>query len=86
MWRNLSKSLLLLSLAVVLCCGVYPLALWAIGQAFFPFQANGSLLKGPDGQPWRNWADKARCHKRKVVKGSCFLRKAAAGGGSPAPP
>jgi len=51
MWRNLSKSLLLLSLAVVLCCGVYPLALWAIGQAFFPFQANGSLLKGPDGQP-----------------------------------
>ena len=23
---------------------------WGIGQVFFPFQANGSLLKGPDGR------------------------------------
>ena len=38
---------------------------------------------GPDGHPWRNGADKVRCHKFKVAKGSCFLRKAAAGGGSP---
>ena len=22
---------------------------WVIGQVFFPFQANGSLVKGPDG-------------------------------------
>lgn len=51
MWRSLSKSLLLLVFAVVICCGIYPLALWAIGQAFFPFQANGSLLLGPDGKP-----------------------------------
>ena len=28
---------------------LYPLAVWAIGKVFFPFQANGSLLKGPDG-------------------------------------
>jgi K+-transporting ATPase ATPase C chain len=27
------------------------LVLWAIGQSIFPFQANGSLLKGPDGKP-----------------------------------
>ncbi len=47
----LSKSLLLLSFSVVLCCMVYPLALWAVGQAFFPFQANGSMLNGPDGKP-----------------------------------
>jgi K+-transporting ATPase ATPase C chain len=25
--------------------------LWSIGQAAFPFQANGSLLTGPDGKP-----------------------------------
>lgn len=51
MSKYLSKSLLLLAVSVVLCCMVYPLALWAVGQAFFPFQANGSILKGPDGKP-----------------------------------
>src|SRR5271167_4302570 len=49
MFRYLSKSILLLGLTIVICCVVYPLAVWAIGKAFFPFQANGSLLKGPDG-------------------------------------
>jgi len=24
---------------------------WAIGQAFFPFSANGSIVNGPDGKP-----------------------------------
>ena len=51
MTRYLSKSLLLLSISVVLCCIVYTLALWAAGQAFFPFQANGSIIDGPDGRP-----------------------------------
>lgn len=50
MWKIISKSLWLLLFTVVLCCGVYPLCLWAIGQTVFPFQANGSMLKGPDGQ------------------------------------
>ncbi|MGD0229692.1 MAG: potassium-transporting ATPase subunit C [Syntrophorhabdales bacterium] len=49
MVRNLSKSILLLFFSVVICCGLYPLALWAIGQIAFPFQTNGSLIKGPDG-------------------------------------
>jgi K+-transporting ATPase ATPase C chain len=49
MTRYISKSLLLLTVVVVLCCIVYPLTLWVIGQAIFPFQANGSLLHGPDG-------------------------------------
>jgi K+-transporting ATPase, c chain len=49
MLRYLSRSLLLLGLTVLVCCVVYPLVVWAIGRAFFPFQANGSLLKGPDG-------------------------------------
>jgi K+-transporting ATPase ATPase C chain len=30
---------------------VYPLALWVVGQTVFPFQANGSIVKGPDGTP-----------------------------------
>ncbi|MGC2423555.1 MAG: potassium-transporting ATPase subunit C [Nitrospirota bacterium] len=50
MLKYLSKSILLLALAVFICCCIYPLAVWAVGQTIFPFQANGSMLKGPDGK------------------------------------
>jgi K+-transporting ATPase ATPase C chain len=46
----LKKSLFLLIVSVVILCVLYPLGLWVIGQTFFPFQANGSLMKGPDGK------------------------------------
>jgi len=49
MLRYLSKSIMLLIFAVVVCCVIYPLALWAVGQTIVPYQANGSLIKGPDG-------------------------------------
>jgi len=48
---DVTKSLWLLGFMVVLLCGVYPAALWAVGQVAFPFQANGSLLPGSDGAP-----------------------------------
>ena len=51
MLRSFTKSLWLLVFAVVLTCGVYPLILWGIGQTFFPFQANGSIVNDPDGKP-----------------------------------
>ena len=51
MLRTFSKSILLLLFAVIICCVLYPLVLWVIGQAIFPFQANGSLVRGPDGKP-----------------------------------
>ena len=51
MKNNLVKSIWLLGLTVVICCLVYPLAVWAIGQTFFPFSANGSMVNGPDGKP-----------------------------------
>ena len=50
MWKIISRSILLAAVALVVCCVLYPLTLWAVGQAVFPFQANGSLLKGPDGR------------------------------------
>jgi len=49
MLRNIGKSLLLVTLTIVICCIVYPLVVWAVGQTVFPEQANGSLLRGPDG-------------------------------------
>jgi potassium-transporting ATPase KdpC subunit len=51
MLRTVAKSFWLLFFTVVICCVLYPLVLWAIGQTAFPFQANGSLLQGPNGKP-----------------------------------
>ncbi len=50
MKRIVTTSLLLLGFVVGICCVVYPAALLAAGQLLFPFQANGSMLLGPDGQ------------------------------------
>ncbi len=50
MKQYITKSLWLLFFSVVICCIIYPAVLWAIGQGFFPFQANGSIVKGPDGK------------------------------------
>ena len=50
MSRYISKSILLLGITVVIVCGIYPGAVWVIGHIFFPVRAEGSLLKGPDGQ------------------------------------
>jgi K+-transporting ATPase ATPase C chain len=49
MFRYVSKSIVLLCFSIVICCVIYPGAVWVIGQVFFPFQANGSLVKGLDG-------------------------------------
>ena len=46
---ELKTSLLLTLVFAVLLCGVYPLAVWAGGQALFSHQANGSLITDQDG-------------------------------------
>jgi K+-transporting ATPase ATPase C chain len=51
MLGDVAKSGWLLGFMVVLLCGVYPAVLWAVGQAAFPFQSNGSVLRGPNGGP-----------------------------------
>lgn len=43
-------ALVLTAALVVLCCGVYPLAVWGVAQWLMPQQANGSLVLGPEGQ------------------------------------
>jgi K+-transporting ATPase ATPase C chain len=49
MSRHILKSIQLALFSVVVCCVLYPLVLWGIGQLLFPATANGSLVKGPDG-------------------------------------
>ena len=39
-WASIGATLVL----GVVACGLYPLAVWALGQAVFPAQANGSLV------------------------------------------
>jgi K+-transporting ATPase ATPase C chain len=41
LWASIAATIVL----SFLCCAVYPAIIWALGQAFFPHQANGSLLK-----------------------------------------
>ncbi len=50
MKTHIKKSLWLLGSTVVICCLIYPLVVWAIGQTLFPFTANGSMVTGPDGK------------------------------------
>ena len=47
---HLRANLWLVGLTLVICCGLYPLTLWALGSALFPDQAAGSLVTGPDGK------------------------------------
>jgi K+-transporting ATPase ATPase C chain len=42
---ELRTSLVITLLLIVLCCGIYPLAVWAIAQGAFSRQANGSLVE-----------------------------------------
>ncbi len=51
MMKHISKSLWLLFFALVVCCGLYPLILWGVGQGLFPFQANGSIVKDGNNMP-----------------------------------
>jgi len=46
---HLKTSCLVTAVLIVLLCGVYPLAVWAGAQAFFPQQANGSLITDKNG-------------------------------------
>ena len=46
---NLLSSVLLTFAFVVALCGVYPLAVWAVGESLFHDKANGSLIVDTNG-------------------------------------
>lgn len=44
-WTHLRASVATTLILGVICCGVYPLVVWAIAQVAFSRQANGSLVR-----------------------------------------
>jgi K+-transporting ATPase ATPase C chain len=50
MYKHIRANLWLLALTLFVCCVVYPLVLWAVGQAACPTKAEGSLIES-DGKP-----------------------------------
>jgi K+-transporting ATPase ATPase C chain len=50
MSAHVRACLWLLVLTVVVCCGLYPLALWAVGQGLFRDKAQGSLVTDDSGK------------------------------------
>jgi K+-transporting ATPase ATPase C chain len=45
---ELRASIAATLLLAVLCCGVYPAVVWAVGQGLFSREANGSLVRADD--------------------------------------
>ena len=50
MFAHLRATLWLFGLTLLVCCVLYPLALWSVGQVLFPTQANGSLVLDEHGK------------------------------------
>jgi len=42
--REIRTSLVATATLVIILCGIYPFAVWLLGQGLFPSKANGSLL------------------------------------------
>ena len=49
--RELKNSLVIALILLVICCGLYPLFVYGVGQLLFPSQANGSLVYDADHKP-----------------------------------
>jgi K+-transporting ATPase ATPase C chain len=49
MLAHLRANIVLLVLTVLICCVLYPLALWGVGKTVFPAAAEGSLVRDSDG-------------------------------------
>ncbi|MES2309046.1 MAG: K(+)-transporting ATPase subunit C [Verrucomicrobiota bacterium] len=43
------KALVVIFMFAVVCCGIYPMIVYGMGQAFFSHQANGSLIVDKEG-------------------------------------
>jgi K+-transporting ATPase ATPase C chain len=48
-FSQIRSAVLATLILAIACCGLYPIAVWAIGQAAFPSKAYGSLIVDKDG-------------------------------------
>jgi K+-transporting ATPase ATPase C chain len=48
--NNIKVTLIVTVVIAILCCGIYPLVVFGLGQLIFPHQANGSLIVDRDGK------------------------------------
>jgi K+-transporting ATPase ATPase C chain len=49
--RELKTSVVTTLVLLLICCVIYPLIIFGVGQAAFPHQANGSLVLDTNGKP-----------------------------------
>jgi potassium-transporting ATPase KdpC subunit len=49
LWSHLRAAVMATLALAVVCCGLYPLIVFGIGQAVFRDKANGSLIRNRDG-------------------------------------
>ena len=49
--KDIKTSVIVTLILLVICCGIYPVVVWSMGQVLFPKQANGSLVLDANGKP-----------------------------------
>ena len=49
--KEIKTSIIVILILLVICCAIYPLVIYGVGQLLFPRQANGSLVLDSDGKP-----------------------------------
>ncbi|MBW4639488.1 MAG: K(+)-transporting ATPase subunit C [Gloeocapsa sp. UFS-A4-WI-NPMV-4B04] len=49
--KDTTRAIRMTLILWVLSAIIYPLVIVVVGQVFFPFQANGSVIQSPQGQP-----------------------------------
>ena len=47
---DIKNSIITTIILGIICCGLYPIAVWGVGQLLFSHQANGSLITDKEGK------------------------------------
>lgn len=47
---DIKNTILATIILGVICCGIYPVVVWGLGQALFHYKANGSIITDRDGK------------------------------------